>query len=172
MSRPDIIALRGNHEEMFLDAHDDWRASEGFRINGGLATLRSFGIDPEEPQAEAQVPKPYIAWMRHLPYWYEDDLRIFVHAGIDPTVPDMNQQNTMMLVWRREPFLSMTEPFFKHVVHGHTPRDNGYPDLRPNRTNLDTGSFFTGVLTCGVFDDTQAGPIDTIQVRPAFNTVR
>ena len=34
----------------------------------------------------------------------------------------------------------------RRVVHGHTPRPDG-PEVRANRINLDTGVYFTGVLT-------------------------
>ena len=62
----------------------------------------------------------------------------------------------------RDAFLDAECEFGKHVVHGHTPRFAG-ADLRPFRTNLDTGAVWTGRLSVGVFDpDRTGGPVDVL----------
>lgn len=50
------------------------------------------------------------------------------------------------LIWIRHDFLASDADFGKVVVHGHTPVD-GRPEVRPNRINVDTGVYFTGLLT-------------------------
>jgi len=40
--------------------------------------------------------------------------------------------------------------FGKIVIHGHTPVRE--PELLPNRINIDTGAFATGILTCVVLE--------------------
>jgi serine/threonine protein phosphatase 1 len=52
-------------------------------------------------------------------------------------------------------------------VHGHTPYwrekpDPARPECLQHRTNLDTGAYFTGVLTIGVFDNAMGGGPDTV----------
>jgi serine/threonine protein phosphatase 1 len=84
-----------------------------------------------------------------LPYVYEDPLRIFVHAGLEPGVP-LSRQTPEDLMWIREPFLNASSGFEKHVVHGHTPVG---PTLRPERTNIDSGAFMTGRLCVAGFLD-------------------
>jgi serine/threonine protein phosphatase 1 len=42
-------------------------------------------------------------------------------------------------------FSAIEEDFGKFVVHGHTPVSK--PEIRPNRINIDTGAYATGILT-------------------------
>ena len=92
---------------------------------------------------------------------YQDDLRVFVHAGINPKRP-IDKQSEDDCLWIRNEFLHHTGRFPKHVVHGHSICTD--PRLAPsNRTCLDTGAFKTGILTAGVFDDTYPGPLGFLQ---------
>lgn len=138
-----VDALRGNHEQMFLDAADsdpnDWDGSFNLWVhNGG-----SIDSLPEM--------RSHVEWIRELPLFKRVDDTVFVHAGLRPNVPLENQTHTDM-VWIREPFLSRG-PAGVHgitrVVHGHTPdfENPGRVDIRKNRVNLDSGAFFSGVLT-------------------------
>ena len=74
----------------------------------------------------------------------------FVHAGVRPGVP-LSQQKEQDLLLIREEFLLHEEAFGKIIVHGHTPVIE--PDVRPNRINIDTGAYATGVLTGLVLQD-------------------
>jgi serine/threonine protein phosphatase 1 len=58
------------------------------------------------------------------------------------------------LLWIREEFLTSTMNFGKIVIHGHSP--NEWPEVRPNRINIDTGAFATGRLTCLVVEGERA----------------
>jgi serine/threonine protein phosphatase 1 len=166
-ARPDIIKLMGNHEDMMLTAQGG-RFSEvrHFIDNGGGATCKSFGV-----QGPHNIPAEYFDWIRQeTKLYHEDSRRVFVHAGVGWREPDMSKQPQMWLLWIREGFLERQQPFFKYIVHGHTPVHGGKPDMekpevRENRCNLDTGAYFTGVLTAGVFDDTQDQPLELISVK-------
>src|SRR5580700_11021284 len=68
----------------------------------------------------------------------------FVHAGVRPGVP-LRRQREDDLLWIREEFLESEEDFGKVVVHGHTPVTKA--EIRPNRINIDTGAYATGILT-------------------------
>jgi serine/threonine protein phosphatase 1 len=68
----------------------------------------------------------------------------FAHAGVKPGVP-LRQQREEDLLWIRDEFLQSKENFGKFVVHGHTPVPK--PEIRPNRINIDTGAYATGILT-------------------------
>jgi serine/threonine protein phosphatase 1 len=166
MARPDIITLRGNHEEMFLAASDGrFGEVNHFMSNGGDATCKSFGV-----KGPHQVPQKYLDWIENnTRYWFEDELRVYVHAGVNWNIPEMEKQNRLHLTWMREPFLSHTEPMFKYIVHGHThthPRKlMAQAEVLENRCNLDTGAYYTGIMTCAVFDSTQAKPIDLLQIQ-------
>jgi serine/threonine protein phosphatase 1 len=144
--RPDdVICLRGNHEAMALASVASDEYEEYWRANGGATTLASFAVSHAR-----DLPADVIAWMDALLYAYDDGLRYFVHAGIDPAKP-LAQQNDHDRIWIREPFLSSRETFERLIIHGHTPLMTAKPDVRTNRINLDTGAVFGGPLTAAAF---------------------
>lgn len=155
-----IICLRGNHEQLMINGvqgvdEDLWL------MNGGGATLESYG---------GAVPETHVSWLKARPCFASDDHRVYVHGGLEPSLPT-DEQDPDVMIWIRERFLRADAEDFvekRHIVHGHTPRWAGKPnpaepELLPHRTNLDTGAFFTGVLTIGVFDaDRAGGPIEIL----------
>jgi len=147
-----VVCLRGNHEEMMLNSLEDPGAEIQWLLNGGAATLASYG---------GTVPPEHLAWLRGLPIAYATEHQFFVHAGVRPGVP-LDAQKPEEMLWIRRLFLDSDEDFGKHVVHGHTPARQ--PELRANRSNLDTGAFQTGTLTVGVFDG-PGGPTEVWSVR-------
>ncbi len=153
-----VIALRGNHEAMALAVLDGAMPASSWLMNGGTTTLRSYGVSRVD-----DLPRPHLDWMRALHLTYDDGLRFFVHAGVDPQMP-LGVQDEQKLLWIREPFLSDDRDYGRLVVHGHTPVENGTPELRSNRLNLDTAAVFGGPLTAAVFDDATTGPLEYLQV--------
>ena len=154
------VCLRGNHEEMMARCRSGAFAMSQFLANGGVATLASYAdrfTDFEEDQH----------WMRALPTSYEDDLRIFVHAGLMPRRP-LDAQDDETKLWIRDRFLNYDGAFPKYVVHGHTPVHyrglEGAPEIKTNRCDLDTGACYGGTLSAGFFDERQAAPFHTISV--------
>lgn len=157
--RPDrVVCLKGNHEDLMLRALRRPDTLPVWLYNGGDACLHSFGVETPE-----NLPEDVVAWVRDLPTWFEDEERIFVHAGLRPGRPYQDQSDRDRL-WIREEFLEGDHDFGKYVVHGHTPRLRGGPELRPHRANLDTGAVYGGRLTAGIFTDAQAAPVGFLQV--------
>ena len=134
-----VIALRGNHEDAWLQVIDEgW---PGFVLppnNGCRACLRSFRPDIEQREENLQLltgrffPPEVVAWMRELPFWYEDDLGIYIHAGlsrIDGRWPHPSEvKNPRELLWVR------SQDFFvnyigKPIVVGHTVTRTLPPEL-------------------------------------------
>jgi serine/threonine protein phosphatase 1 len=152
-----VVCLLGNHEALALAASDDLDAEAAWQVHGGLATLRSYGVT----NARA-LPRSHLDWFRSLPRKYDDGLRFFVHAGVDPDRP-LTNQDPEALLWIRERFLADTRDYGRLVVHGHTPIFNGVPELLPNRLNIDTAAAYGGPLTAAVFDDNQTAPSEFIQ---------
>ncbi|WP_158914554.1 metallophosphoesterase family protein [Caulobacter sp. S45] len=167
------VCLKGNHEDMMLRAFLGDADEAIYWIHaGGEATLRSYGSQSGLMAAMHLVPPTHLDWLRALPTILEDEHRIYVHAGLDPSKP-ADDQDEHTLLWIRERFLRADPADFagrKHIVHGHTPewegkREAAEPELLAHRTNLDTGAFWTGVLTVGVFDALQpGGPVDVLRV--------
>jgi serine/threonine protein phosphatase 1 len=146
---------------------------------GGLNTLASYGIVPDEPaefdHLEGQpeqltpiniggrsldtvelqsialdtVPKEHLTFLDNLPLTYETDDHIFVHAGIRPGVAIANQDPEDLL-WIRDGFLDDDTDHGRLVVHGHTALDA--PQHFGNRVDLDCGAGFGRPLIPAAFD--------------------
>lgn len=160
-SPDEIICLRGNHEDLLLDALQGEDAEHNWLSNGGGATLQSY-----RASRATDLPPSHTDWIRSLPLFHDDGLRYFVHAGVHPERP-LDQQRTRDLLWIREPFLSSDVDFGRLIVHGHTPIHSGVPDQRSNRLNIDTGAVYGGALTAAVFDDDSANPSRFLLTTPA-----
>ena len=158
------IFLLGNHEQMMLDFINKVPDSLYLWIlNGGDETLISYGIkvvasfydktksnETVHDELVNIIPQEHLQFFNNLSLSYQWGGYFFVHAGIDPDIP-LNKQDKNTLIWqRRSKFFSNTKVFEKIIVHGHTPQ----PKIEnlANRINLDTGAFYTGILSCLVID--------------------
>lgn len=145
----DVIILKGNHEDMMVKAiKRDIRLSEIglWEINGGTATRASYNNDQDALEFDAD-------WMKDLPTQVIIDNYTFVHAVASS---DLQQR-----IWGRY-YESEDTYWDTHVVHGHTPYRE--PELKRQRTNLDTGAYATGVLTMGILDTGIEGIIETVSI--------
>jgi serine/threonine protein phosphatase 1 len=75
-----------------------------------------------------------------------------------PGIP-LEQQDKDVMLWIRDKFLSDQRDHGLYVVHGHTPTENGMPELRHNRLCLDTLAWYGNPLFAAVFDDEHTAPI-------------
>jgi diadenosine tetraphosphatase ApaH/serine/threonine PP2A family protein phosphatase len=143
------VFLKGNHEDMalgFLGRGGQW--GEAWLRNGGVAALRSYGLDPHGSRADVaqRMPDAHVQFMSELEtslLWR--DVRV-VHAGIRPGVP-WEQQRTEDLLWIREEFLDHPHDLGVIVVFGHTPHRR-VVHQPPYRIGIDTGCVYGGALTC------------------------
>jgi len=166
----DTRFLKGNHEALLLDFVADPRRLDHWRMNGGGATMESYGVDvaglvaakasPEVWHAAftAVLPDTHLAFYRSLRLYVSAGDYLFVHAGIRPGVP-IEAQDETDLIWIRDPFLDAAQSFGMVVVHGHTPVD--VPDVRPNRIGIDTGAVFSGRLTALRLQNGERGFLQT-----------
>jgi serine/threonine protein phosphatase 1 len=75
----------------------------------------------------AFFPPEHVEWFKSLPYWYEDEHAIYVHAGIPPDDsgqfwhPSQVEPQTALLWVRTEAFFK--EYRGKRIVIGHTTTD-------------------------------------------------
>lgn len=146
-------ALMGNHEAMMADAFKVRDAGPLWLVNGGDATLKSYEGHDDEMRQHAE-------WMASLPTIIETENHLFVHAGLSPRYSVSSQPEEVKL-WIRN-WENDDHDFGKHVVYGHTPRKS--PKLMAHSTGLDTGAFYYGTLTCGVFDETKPeGPVEILR---------
>lgn len=166
----DAITLKGNHEDFMLRFIEDARIGPGWLMNGGGATLLSYGarmperggtierLDQLRRQLCANLPDRHLRFLRGLGRWHVEGDYFFVHAGIRPGVP-LDEQQDEDILWIREEFLDDAGDHGKIVVHGHTIARS--PEVRPNRIGIDTGAYATGVLTCLVLEGAERAFLQT-----------
>ena len=116
-----LLALKGNHDAMMVEALRHPPKMTSWLEKGGDAALASYGGDP------AAIPPSHLAWLDGLQLMHVDAHRVYVHAGVDPEVP-LDRQNETTLLWKRYP-KGFPGGFGElHVVHGH---DNSPEGRRP-----------------------------------------
>lgn len=155
------VYLRGNHEDFMLRFLEEPHAAVAWLMNGGDATLRSYGVDliAAPPRGDRllwlrrellhRLPHEHLDFLKSLQLTHVEGGYLFVHAGIRPGVA-LDQQDPYDLVWIREPFLNSEGQHGKVVIHGHTP--SWEPVIRENRICIDTGACYGGTLTALVLE--------------------
>ena len=137
------VYLRGNHEQMQLDAMDYRDEEYIWFSNGGEITQKQFA---ENGLKKGKIRK----WLEDLPFvYYDKDLDFYcVHSYL----PDYALIDTDMLtyddkydcIWQRK-----SSHIGKRVFHGHTPHINTV-FVNKDDINLDTGCVFGGGLTFAI----------------------
>jgi serine/threonine protein phosphatase 1 len=162
-----VTVLRGNHEDYLDRLLNDESVGEDFManwiVNGGDATLADLGVGEHDLRergaaavARAMRSRPLPGVRRALAR-LEIGLRLggylFVHAGVHPrhALEDAANQRLTTI---REPFLGGEGWIHDFaVVHGHSIMG---PDIASHRIAVDSGAFWTGVLTCVELRDDRA----------------
>jgi serine/threonine protein phosphatase 1 len=139
--------LIGNHDLMFLESIHFKRFNTDWLLYGGLQSLESFGVDLANPDFQLFDAKIVDFLKSECCRYWEDEKHIFVHAGVDPSLP-LDQQTDKLLFWDK------LDPNFcghrsgKKVVCGHTRQTSGQPLNLKNLLCLDTNVYGGGWLTC------------------------
>lgn len=162
LSDPDaVVCLMGNHERMLIDFLDKpLKAGPRWLKYGGIQTLNSYGIDGLTPDASTEqlyeaceelwdaLPEGTEQWLRHLPLrWSSGNLHC-VHAALDPQ-HTISQQSQDVMLWGCDTFFKNPREDGNWVIHGHTVVEK--PIWGNSRVSLDTGCYYTGVLTAAAF---------------------
>jgi serine/threonine protein phosphatase 1 len=148
------IFLRGNHEQMLLDAYMG-RGLDLWLRNGGKATLASYGATDDQ----VRFPDEHLAFYQKTKMYYETENYFFVHAGLSPrkTIEEnlKDEEERAEFLWRRSHLNAFETAWEKEVVFGHTPRP--HPILKPTMIGIDTGCVYKslgyGKLTAVILPD-------------------
>ncbi|MCB0635293.1 MAG: serine/threonine protein phosphatase [Lewinella sp.] len=140
-----VTCLRGNHEQLLLDALTDPIRLGHFRKNGGLETMASFGV-----RHPAHIPPQYLQFFESLTYYIDlPGEYLMVHAGVDFSHPQPLADHHSLLYLRPWDMRLDREWLAGRVLlHGHTPIQKtaveiglaglaNYPEL-----NLDAGCVY------------------------------
>ena len=150
---PNVVALRGNHEQMMLYYYLLGGTEAAIWLpNGGDKTKAELDRWCNEEELNRAL-----RFINDRPLYYKmtigDEDYIFVHAGLKPNKP-LEDQDKESLLWIREEFYNGYRGS-ANVICGHTPtpfieRNLYYPIRLWNKiTLLDTGSFMRdGKISC------------------------
>jgi serine/threonine protein phosphatase 1 len=159
-SRYECIFIRGNHDLWCEDWLEGWGASSDWLIHGGTATMKSY-----EGIAAADRAR-HLEFFNRLRSYFEEDGRLFVHAGFCSVHGPSGEPYESNFWWDRtlwetalaaddrippgSAFYPKRLQLYREIYIGHTPTTNyGFdtPMHRCNVWNMDTGSAFTGRLS-------------------------
>lgn len=164
--RPNTVFLRGNHEQLILDARDSDPPRRGSTPDSFLLSdptqlwFHNGGEDTLYSYKEEMNDEEFLRWWESIPdaHWeffratrleYVTPRYFFVHAGVLPVGKTWEGQPHGMeeRLWIREPFLSYKGDFDEKriVVFGHTPTQRVL--VERNKLGIDTGAVFGGPLT-------------------------
>lgn len=156
------VTIGGNHDVGFLEFLDEPTANGLFARFGGAGTARSYGVDLDfsspngldrgHAQLVRALPRGHVEFLLSLEFSLSLGDFFFCHAGIKPRIA-LERQDPQQLIWIRDEFLDYPHLHPKVIVHGHTPC--GEPEVLPNRVNVDTGCYQSGVLTALVLDGSE-----------------
>lgn len=164
-----FVYIKGNHEDMLVDAMEDrlegrggTRAIHLLGSNGGYGTLEEWEADG--------MKEDWVLWLKRLPtheeYVRPDGKKVMLsHAGYTPN-PEGKLPWGDDLIWSRDHFYDSWDESLKdvYVVHGHTPTplmDRYCYGLEKGATqkagalvyceghkfDIDNGAVFTGYCT-------------------------
>jgi len=135
----DCVFLRGNHEQMLLDAFNRNKVNL-WMMNGGRETLESYGLSKDDQS----LPKEHEEFYNNTRFYYNTDDYFFVHAGISPgkTIAQSldDEDEVHEFLWERSHLNAFETPWEKTVVFGHTPRPK--PLKRNKMLGIDTGCVY------------------------------
>jgi serine/threonine protein phosphatase 1 len=110
-----VTTLCGNHEDMLLDARDTSAYVENWLFNGGVAALKSFGVE-----TLYGIPAKYWKFLDELELYVELEDYLLVHAGFDFS-HDYPFEDRESMLWIRDFEVDQEVLGSRKIVHGHTP---------------------------------------------------
>jgi len=147
-----FYCLRGNHEQLFLDAAE-----------GRMGDLQLWIQNGGNASGQAHEMLKHTDWIAELPLYMTVGDTLFTHAGVlpgkDPALYTNTRTLREQLLWMRQPFLSkgpmfsLWNPRLHRCVHGHTPfldpERIGTVNVSAtgDRIGIDTAAVYSGVLT-------------------------
>ncbi len=140
-----IVCLRGNHEQMMLDARTDRSAMKMWLSVGGTQALASYALAGRA--SLETVPAEHWTFLEErCGDFFETDTHIFVHANLDPSL-ELADQPESMLLWEflRGPIHHVSG---KVVICGHSSQRSGEPLAWQQTVCIDTNAYGGGWLTC------------------------
>ncbi|MEX0780412.1 MAG: metallophosphoesterase family protein [Balneolales bacterium] len=140
----DCIVLRGNHEQMLLDAFNT-NDTKLWLHNGGDATLQSYG------NVLTEISFEHYQFYNETQIHFDTREYFFVHAGLPTktTIRDFLKkgESQQAFLWERSHLKTDENDWEKTVVFGHTPAPD--PVVKRNMIGIDTGCVYNQIPGMG-----------------------
>ena len=142
-----LTYILGNHDWWTLQWMLTGRKEEIWFVQGGKATIDSY---------HEGIPTGHITFLSNAVLHHVYQNKLFVHAGIDPTVP-LDKQDKHVLLWDRTLAALALDVYpdssekrlstFDEIYIGHTPIASPTPIKSLGIWLMDTGAGWTGSLS-------------------------
>ncbi len=112
-----VQCIVGNHELMLLQVINEAHLLPWWSKNGGSQTMASF-----RQFQPALFPQKYLDFFAGLPYFFELDQFLLVHAGFNFTIADP-YSDLHAMAWIRGWYKDLDRNWLgdRIIIHGHTP---------------------------------------------------
>lgn len=125
-----IHCLKGNHEDYCVRTWEEDQKRHFFKPDvqklwenvGAKETYKSF-----EVKRPREIPEKYIEWMRNLPYYFELEDYILVHAGMNFKIEDPFK-DTHSMISVRDFKVDFSKTRGRRIIHGHLPEAYDFID--------------------------------------------
>jgi len=150
-----VECLRGNHDQLMLDAWKSDDKSENWILKGGDSTLRSF-----QCETISDIPSTYYSFLSATPFFVELENHFLIHAGFDFNANEIFEDTYSMLNIR-DMNVDPSKIEGKKIIHGHVPVELefllGKMKSEWNEISIDTGCVYVdqpgkGYLTAMILD--------------------
>src|SRR5678815_3715272 len=110
-----VHTLRGNHDQMMMDAQKNSDSFKDWLRNGGNTTLQSFHVESYD-----ELDSKYKRFFYETQYYIETGKYILVHAGLNFRYDNPFEDKHAMM-WIRGFSVDEKKLGGRVIVHGHTP---------------------------------------------------
>jgi serine/threonine protein phosphatase 1 len=141
-----LVTLRGNHDQMMLDAQSSYETLREWLLCGGNKALASYA-GPGEPGGLDDVPDPHWQFLEATQPYFETKTHFFVHGNVYPEMP-LDEQPEYMLYWEKLERGAAAHCSGKVMICGHTAQKSGIPLDLGHAVCIDTCVYGPGWLTC------------------------
>lgn len=138
-----LIHLIGNHEEMLYNYFVfDEIYPYMYKNNGGFQTVNFFN-------SNKKLLEKVLNYIEKMPDIVESENYIFVHAGINTSLP-LKEQDIEYIRWTRKDFWLDNTEEDKTIIFGHTIQQNGEIRIYKyyNTIGIDCGTYKYNRLAC------------------------
>lgn len=132
-----VIVIRGNHEEWFLDflyeVGDEWLAEDKYFKTTGTFLDKTQKKELYKMSSRKEIleylrtciksnHRELMKWLKNLPYYYETETQIFVHAGVYEDIPEEEMEfctigtPDYIFTGKYPPSIGA---FYKDIIAGH-----------------------------------------------------